>query len=67
MDTVLLDGMQQNILDSTVKAIEMVGNLRFVTLQKAIETYCNAFKLSVLSEQGVSGSDGIPLALRLMA
>lgn len=67
MDTVILDGMQKNILDSVTKAIEIVGNLRFVTLQTAIETYCNAFKLSLLTEQGLSGSDGLPLSLRLRA
>jgi hypothetical protein len=67
LDTVIMDGMNTNVLDSVTKAIEAVGKLRFVTLQQAIQAYCTAFQLSILSEQGIGGSDGLPLAFRMFA
>ena len=68
MDTIILDNMQKNFVDSTKKALEIAGSIKFVSLAAGITTLVNAFKLTMFNDvYRMSLSDGLPLALRLLA
>ena len=66
LDQNLKDQLQSNLADSLKTAMTLVGSLKCVTMATGIGAVIGAFKLTTL-KQGISNSDGLPLALRMLA
>ena len=65
-DTLSFDLIQTNAIDALDKAGLLVANLQGVPLNIGILSILNAFKLTTL-QQGMTLSDGLPLAARLLS
>jgi len=66
LDSIYLDGMQTQIVDSFKKAFDLDATIKGTTLANGIKRLIDAFRLSSL-EQGLSFSDGFPLFYRLLS
>lgn len=66
LDTILTDGMQTNTVDSTTKALDMASMVKGVPVSEGLKMLFSAFHLTALANS-FSGSDGIPLSLRMRA
>lgn len=66
LDLIAKDGMQTQIADSIQKSLELVSTIKGLNIAEGIKAILRAFKLSNL-DAGISCSDGLPLALRLLA
>ena len=68
LDTIFAeDGLDMNIIDSMSSAMEGIALIKGVTVQAALIAMINGFIGSTLYRQGMSMSDGFPLAMRLIA
>ena len=67
LDTIFLDMQLEMALDSTTKALEKAANLKMIPLQTGIKILVDAFLTTVFAEQGFNASDGLPIALRMLA
>jgi hypothetical protein len=66
LDYIIKDAMATNLIDSIYESMDLVSNLKYIPLSMGLKALVNAFKLTFFS-QGVSLSDGLPMALRLRA
>lgn len=66
MDKVIIDGMEPQILDVFFAAFDAVATVKGVSLGTGIKAILKAFLTTTLGNN-VSLSDGIPIALRLLA
>jgi hypothetical protein len=66
LDTIYKDAMQETIKDSLKIAQSETGTIKGMSISQGFQILVNAFKVGTL-QQGISCSDGFPLALRLLA
>jgi hypothetical protein len=67
LDTIVLEGQLLTLSDDVSKSMNLVSQIKNIPLQAGIQTLAYAFLTSVMVEQGMQFSDGLPLSVRMMA